>query len=685
MIIKQGNDLMRAGDFAGAIREYTKISKNDPLYNFAEFNIALAKNKLRTDTGDTYDTVGSNRDLGSTGPKISVIMPVFNVGPYLDACILSVRYQSYKNFELIIVDDASTDNGREIIRMHAEMDSRIRVIHLDHNTLGGAGIPSNIGINAATGTFIGFVDSDDWITETAFETMVAAAERHQADVVIGGFRTFVEHSRFYSEAYDLHAFEKIPADEVFTAKSRPEVFRASPVPWRKLYRRTFLEENKIGYPEGDYFYEDNPLHWFVLAAHGKLVKIDEIISYHRMAREGQTMGAADYKLAAMCNHINTIGCFLANHVDMPKDQLIVDEFYDYCYRSSWISQRQEREEVKAIIGKRIAQVVKKNQNKMPAVEVRKNFKARMKEFSDGYPEHDLTVVIPTYNCESFIEETLASVLGITGITVNVLVIDDGSEDRTAEICLNLEKIHQNLHFFQQKNRGAGRARNAVIPLCTGLYTFFLDADDVVDDEQLAKAVLEAQKQNNDLYFMKYKIEFYEKKQTRNMFNADAALWDSFRNAKDNTELRKIASSLINYPWNRIIKTELLHDANIFFGATVVHNDIAFHWESLLAATNIGYGDGEVCRHRKFEQRSQITNISDHRRLAAFDAMEFTHHKIVKHANGKYLMDVWTEFSRKLAIWVKDRVPENLQAQYEVRKTKLLDLLASQHEGEVHNV
>ncbi|RQH10066.1 glycosyltransferase family 2 protein [Paraburkholderia dinghuensis] len=685
MGIKQGNDMIRSGDFAGAIREYRKIPKNDPLYRFAEFNIAWAKRQLLVGAQGVTGTSASSPESTLAGPKISIVMPVFNVSPYLDACILSVRYQTYTNFELIIVDDASTDNGRDIIRMHADLDSRIRVIHLNHNTLGGAGIPSNIGISAATGTYIGFVDSDDWVTELAFEKMVAAAERHQADIIIGGFRTFVEHSRCYSESYDLQAFEKLPADEVFTARSCPETFRISPVPWRKLYRRSFLEGNRIAYPEGDYFYEDNPLHWFVLASHGKLVKIDEIISYHRMAREGQTMGAADYKLAAMCSHINTVACFLAEHVDLPTDQCVVDEFYDYCYRSSWISSRQERDEVKAIIGKRIAQIVERNRKKFPAVNLRANFDERIKEFSEGYPQHDLTIVIPTYNCEDFVEETIHCALNVPGIKTNVLVIDDGSEDRTPEICRALEGQHNNLHFFQQRNRGAGRARNAVIPLCTGTYTFFLDADDIIDGTQLAKAVTDARTHDNDLYFMKYRIEFHEKRKVRDMFDADKAVWDGFRGATDNNELRRLAASLINYPWNRIIKSELLHDANIFFGATVVHNDIAFHWESLLAARRIGYGEDVVCTHRKFERRPQITNVSDFRRLVAFDALESTHHRIIRHRNGENLIDVWREFASNLVKWVKDRVPEDLQPQYENRKARLMDLLISLQEEEMNNV
>jgi hypothetical protein len=170
-----------------------------------------------------------------------------------------------------------------------------------------------------------------------------------------------------------------------------------------------------------------------------------------------------------------------------------------------------------------------------------------------------------------------------------------------------------------------------------------------------------------------------------MFNADQKLWDSFRFAKDNEDLRQRAASLINYPWNRIIKTELLHDSNIFFGATVVHNDIAFHWESLLAARSIGYGDDAVCTHRKFEQRSQITQVSDHRRLTAFDSLQFTHDRISRHPNGRRLSGAWCEFSENLVTWVKDRVPEDLLPVYEARRAKFMDLLATLQQVEVCNV
>ncbi|RAG64905.1 glycosyltransferase family 2 protein, partial [Burkholderia multivorans] len=135
-------------------------------------------------------------------PALSVVMPVFNVAPFLDTAIRSVLTQDFQDFELIIVDDASTDGGRQVIEMHRSLDDRIKVIALDHNTLGGAGVPSNLGIRAARGKYIGFVDSDDWVTKPAFAKMVELAETHDAELVVGDFRTFDENDRTGSEAYD---------------------------------------------------------------------------------------------------------------------------------------------------------------------------------------------------------------------------------------------------------------------------------------------------------------------------------------------------------------------------------------------------------------------------------------------------------------------------------------------------
>lgn len=605
-------------------------------------------------------------------PMLSIVMPVYNVAPFLDACLISVRYQTFSNFELIIVNDCSTDNGRKIIEMHMSLDSRIRLINLEHNTLGGAGIPSNIGIDEAIGKYITFVDSDDWVTIDAFENMIKAAEKYDSDLVIGGFRNFSEINRNYTEAYDLKDFNEIPSNTLFTARKYPHIFHISPVPWRKLYRRDVIQKNHIRYPEGDYFYEDNPLHWFTLLSYSRIIKINNIISYHRMNREGQTMEATGYKFAAVCCHLNSIGRFLYEKLTLPDDQVILDTFYESCFRKArWVLSYQKNTKTKDLVGKKLTQVVNKYALKIPPHKTRSDFGKMFDSLDGRYPNHDLTVVIPAFNSEDFITETVNSVLNTPNILINILIIDDGSQDKTVEICRKLEKKHYNIHFFEQHNKGAGRARNALIPLCTGSYTFFLDSDDIVNGEALSKAVIDAKNNNNDLYFMKYKVLFHDTGKEINMFNSDKKIWSKFPSTKNNSSLRSLAAKLINYPWNRIIKTDLLLDANIFFGPTVVHNDILFHWSSLLSAKNIGYSNLYVCTHRKFDNRIQLTNISDSRRLAVFDALLYTHKKILQHHNAEFVIDPWNEFVKNIIDWTKDKIPPELLPEFKGYEENLL--------------
>ena len=671
MSIAKGNELFRLGKYQQAIDEYKKVDKSSPLYRQAEFNINKAFKIIRKGRGVVSElTLATKVDK----PLLSIIMPVFNVGPYLDASILSVLHQTYEDFELIIVNDASTDDSSTIIDMYAELDSRVKKINLKCNTLGGAGIPSNIGIRLANGKYIGFVDSDDFIARDAFEILIAHAETSDADIVIGDFNNFDQVSRDLVAAYDKEPWEGLPIGEVFSPKEFPKVFRLSPVPWRKLYKREFLNTNRILFPEGDYFYEDNPLHWFVLTKAERVVLIDKVVAFHRMAREGQSMGASNYKFAAVISHINTVITFLAdNKQGLPLS--FRHELLDYIYRSGWVVSKQDNETIRNIIKKRYYQVctraIGKEDLDDEILKTRPSFSKLIVDYGVARKDIDLTVIIPLYNCAEFIEETLSGLIKLKAITIEVLLMDDGSDDDTNLICQQFCETHENFYLFTQKNRGAGRARNALIPLCCGEYTYFLDADDTIIPEALEEAVEVAKKGDHDLLLFKYLINFHDENKTRKMFDADQKIWSALLEKTSSTERARLALGLINYPWNRIIKSTLLHNANIFFGPTVVHNDIPFHWHSLLASKNLGMFDKEVCIHRKFTSRSQITNISDDRRLMVFEALHHTQRIVSRHDTYSDIKPAWSNFSRNLLVWAEGRVAAELKEKFQEDKMTFL--------------
>lgn len=602
-------------------------------------------------------------------PVLSIVMPVFNVAPFLDASIRSVLTQDFTDFELIIIDDASTDGGRQIIEMHAALDPRIRVISLDHNTLGGAGIPSNIGILASRGKYVAFVDSDDWVTQSAMGKMIQLAEAENAELVIGDFRTFDEATRVVSEAYDGAAWGSIPLGEVISAQSHPGLLRLSPVPWRKLYRRDFVESSSAFYPEGDFFYEDNPLHWRVLSRAQRIVACDEVVSYHRMAREGQTMGAHPYKLGAIVTHANTILNSLADTPDEGRVTLF-EEFIDYVSRQRWVVRKQTQSSVAEILKTRLAGIFDRAVAAEPRAIVPEETSIHFDKYRKVYPDLDLTVIIPVYNSADLLAQTLDSVLKIKGLRYDILLIDDGSTDDSLGILRKYEADHSHIHVFEQKNRGAGRARNAIIPLATGRYTYFLDADDVIDASALVRAVRKADDDQADLILVKYVIDFADEMRTQDMSMADRRIWEGFANADTNEEMQTLAVGLVNYPWNRIIRTDLLHDANIFFGPTVVHNDVLYHWHSVLAASNISYVDVTVCKHRKFQTRAQVTNIEDERRMAVLEALRGTYQRVSTLDSYRQVEGDWTAFSQYLLGWAKSRIPEAMRVTYEDKRYEL---------------
>lgn len=113
--------------------------------------------------------------------KISVIIPVYNVERYLDRCVGSIVSQTYRNLEIILVDDGSPDKSPEMCDAWAQKDSRIKVIHKKN---GGLGDARNAGLDVASGDLVGFVDSDDWCEPTMYEKMVDSYQEHRMPIVV---------------------------------------------------------------------------------------------------------------------------------------------------------------------------------------------------------------------------------------------------------------------------------------------------------------------------------------------------------------------------------------------------------------------------------------------------------------------------------------------------------------------
>lgn len=176
--------------------------------------------------------------------EISVIIPVFNTEQYLDRCLDSVLGQDLEDLEVICVDDVSTDGSAALIQRRARKDGRLRYIRQEVNA--GPGQARNRGIDAATGRYVYFLDSDDWIEPDLLSRMLRMADETGRDVIINS--SFVkEYDGIDKKEYGTRFGFLEEAPRAYDTATVLLLF--PPVLWARLYRRSYLADNNIRFPD----------------------------------------------------------------------------------------------------------------------------------------------------------------------------------------------------------------------------------------------------------------------------------------------------------------------------------------------------------------------------------------------------------------------------------------------------
>jgi CDP-glycerol glycerophosphotransferase (TagB/SpsB family)/glycosyltransferase involved in cell wall biosynthesis len=216
-------------------------------------------------------------------PRFSLIVPAFRVQAYLGECLASVLDQSFGDFELIGVDDASPDGCGEIFDEYAARDSRVTVLHLAENV--GLGRARNAGLEVATGEYVLFLDSDDTLTPGSLQ---AIADRLDAvgdpDVLVYDYaRTYWDGRVVRSR--DAGVFAPGPdRPEVFEVSQREELLALLMVVWNKAYKRSFVDRYGFRFPAG--YYEDTPWTYPTMLAADSITLLDRVVVHYRQRREG---------------------------------------------------------------------------------------------------------------------------------------------------------------------------------------------------------------------------------------------------------------------------------------------------------------------------------------------------------------------------------------------------------------
>lgn len=177
-------------------------------------------------------------------PAISILVPIYNVERYLDECLASLAAQSFTNFEVLCINDGSTDGSRDIIQRYMDADARFRVVDKPNS---GYGASMNRGLAESRGEYIAILESDDFMEPNGLQELHDAADSFGADVVKANFwlywSTPIRRNEFH-EAFTIEECRRIvdPAKET-------KIFHAKPSIWSAIYRRSFLVEHDINFLE----------------------------------------------------------------------------------------------------------------------------------------------------------------------------------------------------------------------------------------------------------------------------------------------------------------------------------------------------------------------------------------------------------------------------------------------------
>lgn len=247
--------------------------------------------------------------------KISIVVPVYNVQKYLRQCLDSIVNQTLQDIEIICVDDGSTDDSGVILDEYASRDSRITVIHKENS---GYGHSMNVGFDAASGEYIGIIESDDYAELNMFETLYRVAHGNDLDVVKSSFFFYYSYPEVRNEKMEIVssilAGETICPSTHFKANMEMvELYNIKPSIWSAIYKKEFIRTHNIRFLETPgASYQDSSFNFKVWALAERAQLLQEAFLHYRQDGEGSSINSKG-KVFCVCDEYEEMERFLNNN------------------------------------------------------------------------------------------------------------------------------------------------------------------------------------------------------------------------------------------------------------------------------------------------------------------------------------------------------------------------------------
>ena len=436
----------------------------------------------------------------SAKPLVSVIVPVMNVEDYLNLALDSLANQTLEEMEFILLNDGSTDHSLTILQEYAETDKRFILIDKPNT---GYGHTMNTGLDTARGEFVGILEPDDFAEPDMFRRLYEEVTANQLDFVKSDFYQFTVNVNGNLKERPI----RLSGDDwfynrTFSPEKEKRVYFFPINTWTGLYRRDFLEKNHIRHHEtpGASF-QDNGF-WFQTFCCCTRMRFTRDRLYHYRVDNPNASMKSRQKEFCITEEYHWIHQWV--EADPQRKATFEKVMYDKQLRSMLLTYSR-------LEADRKLPYLQHMRDELAGPFEKKLFDRSLLDPMDWYrlerivtnPEEfaqtiDVSVIIPVYNGEAYIEQCLKTVLFPCVVNVEVICVDDGSTDGTADILRKAAEQDQRIRVYNSNHEGAGAARNVGLQHARGEYLAFLDADDFFEPGILNRAWHKARTDNLDV-------------------------------------------------------------------------------------------------------------------------------------------------------------------------------------------
>lgn len=567
--------------------------------------------------------------------KVSIIIPVYNASKTLPECLDSILNQTMPEFEAICIDDGSADDSWEILTAYALKDSRIRIIHQENQ---GPGKTRNHGLELAAGEYIIFVDSDDYIKPMALESICRAGYAQDADIVLYDGDKFDAVTRKRIRSTHFLRMDFLPKNlDAFSLLDCPEtIFQlTSPGPWSRAVRRELIEREKLCFSD----LKNSEDLFFSYSAMATAERIAFVPQKLYMYRVGQTTNVKSEKAMAPVD-------FIEAYLELYR-KLAEKSLFELCKKSFGLrfcssiihairtidSESARKEICERLCDENVTQMHVLDQSDAfynNSREVRQVHYLLRDYRKDPITTPKVSVIIPVFNVENYLEDCLESLLNQTMPDFEVLCMDDGSTDGSIDLLTLYSRLDSRIKVFFGENEGAAVQRNRGIDASVGEYLYFMDSDDMAVDTLLEKTYSAAIRANADVVaFDINALDMQTGKLQGQKYcfrKANAPVGKSVFSVVDAPD--RIFQISNPSPWTKLIRREFVLRKHLRYQNLQNTNDAFFAHMSMALADRITLLDEQLYIYR-IGMTSNIQSKKEKEPECAVEAYMAIYHRLVE--------------------------------------------------------